>query len=116
MMVIGSFSAVARSMARVIFSPTTEPMLPPMNENSMAETMTSMPPMVPRESTTASGSCVFRWFSTRRSEYFRLSSKPKASTGRMFSSKRSYFPSSNRRPRRSREEIRKWKLQDGQTY
>ena len=37
MMTIGTRSAVERSIARVIFSPTTHPMLPPMNLISMAQ-------------------------------------------------------------------------------
>ena len=37
-MMTGSRSSIARSMARVIFSPTTTPMLPPMNPYSIAAT------------------------------------------------------------------------------
>ena len=37
-MISGSRRARARSMARVIFSPTTTPMLPPMKPYSMAAT------------------------------------------------------------------------------
>ena len=47
-------SRVARSMPRVIFSPTTTPMLPPMNPYSMAATMQSMPPTRPLAVITAS--------------------------------------------------------------
>ncbi len=43
----GARSSRPFSRARVIFSPTTEPMLPPMNLNSMAQMITGLPPMVP---------------------------------------------------------------------
>ena len=46
-MMTGSFRAMARSMPRVIFSPTTTPMLPPMNPYSIAETTVSIPLIVP---------------------------------------------------------------------
>ena len=44
-MIIGLRRSIARSMARVIFSPTTTPMLPPMNAYSCAATIVSMPSM-----------------------------------------------------------------------
>ena len=44
----------ARSSARVIFSPTTTPMLPPMNPYSIDATMVWMPSIVPEATTTAS--------------------------------------------------------------
>ena len=46
-MMTGSAPAIARSIARVIFSPTTTPMLPPMNAYSMAATTVSMPSIRP---------------------------------------------------------------------
>ena len=42
-MTTGSRAAIARSIARVIFSPTTTPMLPPMKPYSIAATTHSMP-------------------------------------------------------------------------
>ena len=45
---------MARSIARVIFSPTTTPMLPPMNEYSIAATTVSMPLIRPVAKITAS--------------------------------------------------------------
>ena len=47
MMIIGCLRSTAISMALVIFSPTTTPMLPPMNEYSMAATTVSIPLMRP---------------------------------------------------------------------
>ena len=51
-------------MARVIFSPTTTPMLPPMKEYSIAAISVSMPSMVPVPQTIASfrplASCAVR--------------------------------------------------------
>ena len=45
-MMSGMFSAIDRSMARVIFSPTTAPMLPPMNLISIAQILTGRPSRV----------------------------------------------------------------------
>ena len=53
-MMSGRRPAMARSIARVIFSPTTTPMLPPMNEYSIAATTVSMPLIRPVAVITAS--------------------------------------------------------------
>ncbi len=53
-MTTGRRPSIARSMARVIFSPTTTPMLPPMNVYSMAATDVSMPSIRPVAQITAS--------------------------------------------------------------
>ena len=53
-MITGMRPAIARSIARVIFSPTTTPMLPPMNEYSIAAMEVSMPLTVPVAAMTAS--------------------------------------------------------------
>jgi hypothetical protein len=37
--------ARARSIARVTFSPTADPMLPPMKPNSMTDRLTGWPPI-----------------------------------------------------------------------
>ena len=47
-----------RSIARVIFSPTTTPMLPPMNAYSMAATIVAIPSSTPEPTMTASFSPV----------------------------------------------------------
>ncbi len=52
--ITGRRASSARSMARVIFSPTTTPMLPPMKPYSIAATSASMPSMRPVAHTTAS--------------------------------------------------------------
>ena len=53
-MTTGQRWSIARSIARVIFSPTTTPMLPPMKLYSMAATLVSMPSIRPDAATTAS--------------------------------------------------------------
>ncbi len=81
MMIRGNFSSTALSAALATFSPTTEPMLPPMKANSMAWIMTGSPPRVPRAVTMASGSPVFFWLSFNLTSYFCWSWKPRKSTG-----------------------------------
>ena len=58
---------VASSIARVIFSPTTEAMLPPMNANSKTHTTTGCPPIRPTPETRASSRPVFSRDDWRRS-------------------------------------------------
>ncbi len=53
-MMTGSRPSIARSIARVIFSPTTTPMLPPMKPYSIAATTVSMPLIRPVAVITAS--------------------------------------------------------------
>ena len=65
-MMTGSRAAIARSMARVIFSPTTTPMLPPMKLYSIAATAHSMPPMRPLAVMTASLSPVAAMLASSR--------------------------------------------------
>ena len=50
----GSFSAIAFSIARVTFSPTTTPIEPPMKPYSIAAITVRRPPIVPTAETTAS--------------------------------------------------------------
>ena len=50
----GSFSAIARSIARVTISPTTTPIEPPMKPYSIAAITVRRPPMLPVADTTAS--------------------------------------------------------------
>jgi len=60
-MMSGVCCCSARSAARVIFSPTTEPLLPPMKPYSMTANTTAMPPTVPSAVITASLSPVRSW-------------------------------------------------------
>jgi len=53
-MISGSFFSTLRSAARVIFSPTTDPIEPPMKPYSMAQTTTGMPSSFPSAQRTAS--------------------------------------------------------------
>ena len=57
-----------RSIARVIFSPTTAPMLPPMNFSSRAQIWTRRPFRFPVAESSASGSLVAARISARRWE------------------------------------------------
>jgi hypothetical protein len=53
-MTTGICAAMARSMPRAIFSPTTTPMLPPMKPYSIDATTAGMPSMAPVATITAS--------------------------------------------------------------
>ncbi len=53
-MMTGSLFSAPTSMARMIFSPTTEPMLPPMKRKSMTARTTSCPLTLQSPVTTAS--------------------------------------------------------------
>ena len=66
----GTRSASAASAARVKRSPTTEPIEPPMNENSNAHATMPRPFSAPRIATSASFSPVAFCDATRRSLYF----------------------------------------------
>ncbi len=57
----GTLRSQARSAARVIFSPTTEPMEPPMKRYSMAASTTGIPSTVPCTTITASRSPTACW-------------------------------------------------------
>ena len=63
----GSFSAIARSMARVTFSPTTTPIEPPMKPYSIAATIVRRPPISPTAETSASQESVLALPSLSRS-------------------------------------------------
>ena len=68
-MIIGQRRAMAISMPRVIFSPTTTPMLPPMKAYSWAAMIVSMPSSVPEPTITASFLPVDFWLDFRRDVY-----------------------------------------------
>ena len=63
----GVCDASPRSIARVIFSPTTTPMLPPMKPYSIAATVTGMPSSVPLPTMIASRMPVDAWLARSRS-------------------------------------------------
>ena len=67
-MMSGLRSAIERSMARVIFSPTAAPTLPPMNFSSKEQMCTCRPASVPPAEITASRSEVAFCMTLRRSE------------------------------------------------
>ena len=57
----------ADSIERAIFSPTTEPMLPPMKKKSMMVRLTGLPPTVAMPDSAASIMPVSRWACLSRS-------------------------------------------------
>ena len=80
MMMSGCFFFNARSIALAIFSPTTEPILPPMNPKSMQAMTTGIPLISAVPVRTASLSPLFRIESFRRWLYGLVSSNFKGST------------------------------------
>jgi glutamate mutase epsilon subunit len=54
MIIIGIFSSIALSIARAIFSPTTEPIEPPINAKSITAMDTFKPLILPTAVLTAS--------------------------------------------------------------
>ena len=61
-MMTGMEFSSPRSIALVIFSPTTEPMLPPRNRKSITARLTHLPPILATPETTASVSPHFSLF------------------------------------------------------
>ena len=57
----GHLRSTARSAARVIFSPTTEPIEPPMKRYSMAASTTGISSIAPATTITASRSPTACW-------------------------------------------------------
>ncbi len=60
-------SAIASSIERAIFSPTTEPMLPPMKKKSITVRLTGLPPTVATPANAASFIPVSLWATLMRS-------------------------------------------------
>jgi len=77
---------IASSMARVTFSPTTTPMLPPMKLYSIAAITVSIPSSRPVAVTTASFMPLDAWLARRRSRYALVSVKTRGSVEARFSS------------------------------
>ena len=105
---------MARSMARVTFSPTTTPIDPPMKPYSMAPMTVRRPPTRPTAETSASQESVLAFPARSRSAYGRLSRKPRGSALTRPRSNSSQAPSKSMSSR-SRAEMRKWKAHFGQT-
>ena len=100
-MMTGRCLATASSIARVSFSPTAEPMLPPRYANSKAATTTEKPPTRPTPVTTASVVPVFSRAARTRSRYRFVSLKPSGSAGTTAPSRSSNVPWSMSWARRS---------------
>src|SRR3984957_4321700 len=114
-MTIGARVSVACSMARVMPSPTTAPMLPPMNAYSMALTITVRPFNLPRALINASLRPVSAWACFRRAEYALRSTNFRGSVEARLESKTSYSLSSRSWARRVRASMRKCRSHLGQT-
>ena len=101
-------------MARVIFSPTTTPMLPPMNEYSIAAISVSMPSMVPVPQMIASLRPLVCCALRSRCEYGLVSMKFSGSVDASSRSCSTHGPSKSI-ARRSAAPNRKWCEHFGQT-
>src|SRR5579884_226311 len=111
----GARSASACSAARVNFSPTTEPIEPPMKANSNAQATSGRPLSCPCMATSASFSPVSRCAAARRSLYFFESRNLSASTGSSSANSSSLVSGSNSAASRRRAPIGRWKPHFGHT-
>jgi len=109
-------SASARSAARVIFSPTTLPIEPPMNSKSMTTSSTGFPPIVALPAMAASFSPLFSCAAAMRSGYGLLSTNPSGSPEARSLSCSANDPLSTSISMRSRAPIRKWCSHFEQTF
>ena len=103
----GAFFSRPSSIARVTFSPTTEPMLPPRNPKSKTATTTSWPFIRPEPVTMASPPPLFLTAALIRSTYFFESLNLRKSTEVIPASVSAKVPSSITRSILSRALIRK---------
>ncbi len=101
-------SSRARSINRVTFSPTAEPIEPPMKSMSIAPAKTRWSPTLPRALTIASGKPETSRACVSRSVYGLLSTNSSGSIEITSASSSSYFPSSKSIAKRSRAPMRKW--------
>jgi len=108
-------AASARSMARAMVSPTTHPMLPPINANSMTLRTTLCGPRLPRAFITASLRPVSRRAFSSRSRYGLMSTNSSGSVDTSSRSTSSY-PGSSRLAMRLRASRRRWCPHFGQTW
>jgi len=103
----GKRFCIASSIARVIFSPTTEAMLPPRKANSKTARATGWPPIRPTPVTTASSRPVLFRAAFTRSVYRFVSLKFSGSLEVRPASRSSKEASSTMEAMRSRALIRK---------
>ena len=112
---MGYFFASASSAARVTFSPTTAPIDPPINLNSIEQQITGRPSSFPSAVSIASLTPSFLRASWMRCLYGLVSVKPSGSVETSSASCSSQSPSSSSNSSRRFARIRKWKLHFGQT-
>ena len=106
---------MARSMSRVSFSPTTEPMLPMMKAESVTPKATRRARIMPVPTIAASRRPVRVCSAFNRSAYGFLSAKPSGSVGSRSANHSSNVPSSSTWAIRSWAETYQWKSHSGQT-
>ena len=111
----GHLSSWARSKTRVHFSPTTEPMEPPMNSKTKQPSDTCLPLMRPTPEMKASFSPSALRVDFSRSLYFLESVKPSGSCGSSSLSNSSKLSGSSRWAMRARAGQGRWCSQWGQT-
>src|SRR5438105_1387288 len=98
----------ARSAARVIFSPTTLPIDPPMNSKSITTSSTGLAPIAAVPAMAASRSPLFACAAAMRSGYGLLSTKPSGSPETSAPSISMNEPLSTSSSTRARAPMRKW--------
>jgi hypothetical protein len=111
----GSPSAAARSAQRQKRSPTTLPMLPPMNPKSITAITQSLPWIWALPTTRASDKPVLSWADRTLSGYGSRSTNSSGSSDSTDAHSSRNEPSSTSCRSRSRALIRSWRPHDGQT-
>ena len=106
----------ARSNTRATFSPTTEPIEPPMNSNAKQPMETGRPSMVPTPEMNASRRPLVLYVARSRSRYFLESEKPSGSWGVSSASSSWKLPLSSTSSNRRRIGSASCWLQLGQTF
>jgi hypothetical protein len=106
----------ARSKTRATFSPTTEPIEPPMNSKAKLPIETALPSIAPTPETNASARPVFLAVLFSRSRYLLESTKPSGSWGTRSASSSSKLPGSSTISRRRRTGRASWWPHSGHTF
>ena len=111
----GTLRSSARSNTRVIFSPATEPIEPPMNSNTKTPSSTGISSIRPEPERKESAPPAVRRADLSRSLYFFESRKPSGSTLSIDPSASTKLPGSSTSSIRRADERGKWWSHCGQT-